>query len=31
MIDLIDRLNVVEEDDDELKEGFCHYLIVDDE
>ena len=29
-VDLIVRLNVVEEDDD-LNEGFCHYSIIDDE
>ena len=25
------RSNVVEEDDGDLNEGFCHYSIVDDE
>ena len=30
-VDLIVRSNVVEEDDDDLNEGFCHYSIVDDE
>ena len=28
-VDLIIRSNVVEEDDDDLNEGFCHYSIVD--
>ena len=30
-VDLIVRSNAVEEDDDDLNEGFCHYSIVDDE
>ena len=30
-VDLIVRSIVVEEDDDDLNEGFCHYSIVDDE
>ena len=30
-VDLIVRSNAVEEDDDDLNEGFCHYAIVDDE
>ena len=30
-VDLIVRSNVVEEDNDDLNEGFCHYSIVDDE
>ena len=30
-VDLIVRSNVVEKDDDDLNEGFCHYSIVDDE
>ena len=28
-VDLIVRSNVVEKDDDDLNEGFCHYSIVD--
>ena len=28
-VDLIVRSNVVEEDGDDLNEGFCHYSIVD--
>ena len=30
-VDLIVRSNEIEEDDDDLNEGFCHYSIVDDE
>ena len=30
-VDLILRSNKIEEDDDDLNEGFCHYSIINDD